>query len=325
VTASVEPVRWGLVGLGKFANNALAPAIRRAELAEIAACATRDIADARAFADQFAVAKVYGTFEELVHDPEVDAIYVATPNALHAPVVRAAAAARKPVLCEKPLALTVEDGRAMLAACHDAGVMLRVGLHLRFENSLRRVGEILREGAIGHVLALSIERTAPLDERVPWRTDPAAGGSILYDVGVHLLDLVPRLVGAEIASVSALASPPPFSGTAADTITMLLRLQSGAQATIRVSREAAFAGNDLVVIGTDGMVRTGPLRWAEAHWIAVTTGAGSHTEIVPAADLYRLELDGFAADLADGGNRLATGEEGLRLIALAESVQRALR
>lgn len=313
------------MGLGKFVTEALAPAIRRSEWAEIAACVTREIDRARAFADRFAVAKVYDTFEELVHDPEVDAVYVATPNTMHAAVVLAAAAAGKPVLCEKPMALTIEDGRAMVAACRDAGVILRVGLHLRFEHSLQRVAEILRDGTIGEVRALSIERSAPLDERVAWRTDPRSGGSILFDVGVHLLDLVPRLVGADIASVSALASPAPSSGLAADTITMLLRLDRGMQATVRVSREAPFVGNDLVAIGTRGMLRTGPLRWADTHWIAVTTADGSHTEIIPAADLYRLELDGFAADLADGDCRLATGEDGLSLIALAESVQRALR
>jgi 1,5-anhydro-D-fructose reductase (1,5-anhydro-D-mannitol-forming) len=321
----IEPLRWGLVGLGKFATEALAPAIRRSDWAEIAACASREVADARQFAERFSVAKVFDTFEELVHDPEVDAVYVATPNALHLPVVLAAAAAGKPALCEKPLALGLEDGAAMVAACRNAGVLLRVGLHLRFDRTLLRVAEILHEGAIGAVRALSIERTAPLDERVPWRADPLSGGSILYDVGVHLLDLVPRLAGGEIVSVSALGSPAPSSGFAADTITMLLRLDNGAQATACVSREAPFAGNDLVVIGTEGMLRTGPLRWVDEHWVSVTTAAGSHTELIPAADLYRLQLDAFAADLADGGCRLATGEDGLRHIALADAVQRALR
>jgi len=320
-----RPIRWGLVGLGKFASDALMPAVRRSERAVVAACATRDPAKARAFAERFSVPRIYQSAAELVRDDGIDAVYVATPNAEHVPVVLAAAAARKHVLCEKPLALDAAAGVAAVRACQEAGVVLRLGLHLRFEKSLQRIAEILRAGTIGAVRAVSIERSAPLDERVAWREDPAQGGSILYDVGVHLLDIVPRLAGADIISVSALGSPTPASGLAAETITMLLRLANGVQATARVSREAPFTASDLVVIGTEGMLRTGPLRWVDEHHIAVITAAGLTEETIAAADLYRDQLDAFADDVADGGTRLATGEDGLRLIAAADSVMKALR
>lgn len=322
---SARPIRWGLVGLGKFASDAVMPAIARSGRAVVVACATRDPAKARAFAERFGVPRVHDTIDSLVRDDGIDAVFVATPNVHHVPVVLAAAAAKKHVFCEKPLAVDVASGQAAVRACRDAGVVLRLGLHLRCEPSLARIAEILRAGTIGAVRALSVERSAPLDERVPWRTDPAAGGSILYDVGIHLLDLVPRLVDSEIASVSALASPPPSGGLAAETITMLLRLKNGVQATARASREAPYTASDLVVIGTEGMLRTGPLRWVDEHNIAVITAAGLSEEAIPAADLYRAELEAFADDVGDGGTRLATGEDGLRLIAIADSVQRALR
>jgi xylose dehydrogenase (NAD/NADP) len=223
------------------------------------------------------------------------------------------------------LALTEEDGRAMVAACRSAEVQLRVGLHLRLERSMQRVAEILQSGAIGTPRALSIERSAPLGERVSWRADPEQGGSVLFDIGVHLLDLVPRLLATEIAAVSALATPEPPTDRSADTITMLLRLRNGVHATVRASREAPFAGNDLVVIGTLGMLRTGPLRWVTEHRITVTTATGTREETLPATDLYRSEIDAFADDLRDNGRRLATGEEGVHLVALTEAVQRALR
>lgn len=323
--SSGPALRWGLVGLGRHVNEEIAPAMQRSAAARIVACAGRDISAAGAFAERFAISRAYDTFEELVNDQDVDAVFVATPNALHAAVVLAAARAGKHILCEKPLALTVADGRAMVAACREAGVRLRVGLHLRFERSLHRVAEILGSGAIGTPRAISMERTAPVGERVPWRVDPAQGGSILYDVGVHLLDLTSRLLATEIAAVSALASPAPQTGHSADTITMLLRLRNGVQATLRVSREAPFAGNDLTVLGTAGMLRTGPLRWANEHRIAVMTATGTSEESLPATDLYKEEIDGFAADVADSGTRLATGEEGVRLTALAEAVQHVLR
>jgi predicted dehydrogenase len=305
--------------------EAMLPAMRRSERASVVACTGRDPAATRNFAGQFGVPKAYPDYRELARDPDVDAVFVATPNALHVPVVVAAAEAGKHVFCEKPLALTIEEGRTAVLACEAAGVILRIGMHLRFEQSLQRISEILRSGKIGAIRALSIERTAPLAERVPWRTDPAQGGSILCDVGVHLLDLVPRLVDAEIASVSALASPAPDTGLAADTITMLLRLNSGIQATIRVSREAPYSASDLVVIGTEGMLRTGPLRWVDEHQLAIITTSGIDEETIPAVDLYRAEIEAFADDVADGGSRCATGIEGLRLVAIAESVQQALR
>lgn len=325
MSTSHPRLRWGLVGLGRHVTEEIVPAMRRSEAAEIVACATRDGSAARVFVERFGIPSAYDSFEELVYDLNVDAVFVAAPNALHAPIVLAAARAGKHVLCEKPLALTEEDGRAMVAACRSTEVQLRVGLHLRLERSLQRVVEILQSRAIGTPRALSIERTAPFGERVPWRVDPEQGGSVLFDVGVHLLDLVPRLLATEIAAVSALATPEPPTGRSADTITMLLRLRNGVQATIRASREAPFAGNDLVVIGTAGMLRTGPLRWVTEHQITVTTATGTSEETLPATDVYRSEIDAFADDLRDNGRRLATGEEGVHLVALTEAVQRTLR
>lgn len=320
-----KPIRWGVVGLGNFAGQALIPAARRSQRAVIAACASRELSQAQEFASRHGIPRVYESAAALVRDEGIDAVFIATPNAEHVPIVVAAAAAKKHVFCEKPLALDITSGHAAVRACKEAGVVLRLGLHLRLEKSLHRVAEILRMGTIGTVRTLSIERSAPLDERVKWREDPAQGGSILYDVGVHLLDLVPRLAGADIATVSAVASPPPDSGKAPDTMTLLLRLQNGVQATVRASREAPYTASDLVVIGTAGMLRTGPLRWVEQHHIAVITAAGLDEEEIPAGDLYRDELDAFADDVADGRSRLATGEDGLKLIAIADSVQKALR
>jgi 1,5-anhydro-D-fructose reductase (1,5-anhydro-D-mannitol-forming) len=325
VNTSSLPLRWGLVGLGRHVSEEIVPAMRRSTAVEVVACAGRDVAAAGAFAERFAIAKVHDAFEDLVLDRDVDAVFVATPNTLHAAVVLAAARAGKHVLCEKPLALTAADGHAMVSACRAARVQLRVALHLRFERSLQRVAEILQSGAIGTPRALSIERTAPLAERVPWRSDPKQGGDILFDVGVHLLDLVPRLLATEITAISGLATPEPATSRSADTVTILLRLGNGVQAMIRASRETPFAGNDLVVVGTAGMLRAGPLRWAPEHRITVTTEAGTTEETLPAGDLYRAEIEAFAEDLRDNGHRLATGEEGVHLVALTEAVQRALR
>ncbi len=322
---TTRTLRWGLVGLGSLATNGIMPAVGRARHAVVTAGATRDPAKGRAFGERFGIPAIYDSYEDLVRAPDVDAVFVMTPNDRHLPVVLAAAAAGKHVLCEKPLAMTEADAATMVAACEQAGVMLRLGLHLRFEQFLTRVGEVLRSGAIGDIRALSVERAAPLSERSAWREDPAQGGGILYDVGLHLLDLVPRLLGSDYASVAGLAFPPPESGLGADTISLLLRTANDVQVSLRASREAPFSGSDLVVLGTAGMLRTGPLRWVETFTLTVTNAEGKREERLPACDLYRDELDGFALDLADGGTRLGTGADGLRLVRLAAAVEQALR
>ncbi|MBL6454057.1 Gfo/Idh/MocA family oxidoreductase [Belnapia sp. T6] len=321
----VRRLRWGLVGLGSLARNGIVPAAARSAHAVIQAGATRDPEKGREFGQRHGIPRIHARYEDLVTDPEVDAVFVMTPNDRHREVVLAAAAAGKPVLCEKPLAMTEADAQAMIAACERAGVMLRLGLHLRFERFLDQVAAVIRSGAIGTPRALSIERTAPLAERAPWREDAARGGGILYDVGLHLLDLVPRLLGTDYAEVGGLAYPPPGGGQGADTISLLLRMQDGAQVALRASREAPHSGSDLTVLGTAGMLRTGPLRWVEEFTLTVTNAEGERVERHPASDLYRDELDGFALDLADGGRRLGTGEDGLRLVRLATRVEQAIR
>ncbi len=321
----VKKLRWGLVGLGSLAGNGIVPAARRSQYAEVVAGVTRDAAKGREFGAKHGIARIYDTVEEMVASANIDAVFVMSPNDAHRAPVLAAAAAGKQVLCEKPLAMTEADAVAMVATCEKTGVMLRLGLHLRFEKFLAAVAAELQSGAIGTIRGLSIERAAPLSERAPWREDPARGGSILYDVGLHLLDLVPRLVGSDFASVGGLTFPPPGAAMGADTISLLLRTQSDVQVSLRASREAPYSGSDLTVLGTTGWLRTGPLRWVEEFSMTITNAAGKREVRVPACDLYRDELDGFAMDLADGGTRLGTGTDGIRLVKLAAQVEQSLR
>ena len=125
MNSSGPALRWGLVGLGRHVTEEIAPAMQRSPAAQIVACASRDIAAAGAFAERFAIPRAYDTFEDLVHDQNVDAVFVATQNAVHAAVVLAAARTGKHILCEKPLALTVADGRAMVAACRHRSAVAR--------------------------------------------------------------------------------------------------------------------------------------------------------------------------------------------------------
>jgi 1,5-anhydro-D-fructose reductase (1,5-anhydro-D-mannitol-forming) len=131
-------VRWGIIGLGRIADTEIAPAITASPRGELRGVVSRDQGRAEAFAGRHGAARALTSFGELLADPGVDAVYIATPNALHADEVVAAAAAGKHVMCDKPLALAVADARRAVAACEEAAVQLGITFQTRFHDHFGR-------------------------------------------------------------------------------------------------------------------------------------------------------------------------------------------
>jgi predicted dehydrogenase len=146
VSSIQSPTRWGIVGLGWVAADFVAPALVKSSGSRLAACLGSSIEKGRVFAERFGVERVHDDIEALMHDPGVDAVYIALPNALHHAAVLAAARGKKHVLCEKPFALSVTHAREMVASCRDAGVILRIAHQLR---SRRPSGACARSYAPG--------------------------------------------------------------------------------------------------------------------------------------------------------------------------------
>jgi 1,5-anhydro-D-fructose reductase (1,5-anhydro-D-mannitol-forming) len=316
-------LRWGVVGLGGFVRGQIAPAIGRSG-ALMTACATRDIEDAQRFAAEFAVKRAYATVEELADDPDVDAVFVATPNGEHRRAVLAAARAGKHVLCEKPLALSLEEAKEMQRACDEAGVLLRMGLQFRLEEVLLHVREILQAGDIGMPLMLDIERTSALDQPGAWRRDRAKGGSILYDTGVHLLDLVTWMLRDDLETLFAVGHQGRRDSSSEDSLSILGQMRRGCQMVIRISREAPFGNNTLTIMGTKGLIRTGALRLANEHVVTVTTEAGETERRFAPTDLYARELSIFSEEVRNRSSELPNGEDGVRLVTTTLAVLRSL-
>lgn len=319
-------LRWGLVGLGALAQR-LGPAFREASNGRLVACASRTIETAREYARRNSVDRVYPSFQELVRDPMIDAVYVATPNHLHTPVVLAAAASGKHVLCEKPMAPTVAEAQEMIDACRSAGVLLRVGFYLRFLSPVQAAAAMVREGRIGSVRELTLQRLSAqsADGLVAWRRDPnLATAGVLMDVGVHLMDLARVILDEPIVRVFALAHPPRTSGRTDDTATTLLEFAGGCQAILRCSRELPLGANDLQLFGTGGMIATGPLRWADRYWLALRTPEGVEEREYPVDDLYCREIEAFGDEVAGTRTPMATGEEGLLIVRAAEAAIKSM-
>jgi 1,5-anhydro-D-fructose reductase (1,5-anhydro-D-mannitol-forming) len=313
-------VRWGVIGLGRLARDLIAPIIVQSPRSELVACVGSTPEQGHGFAQQFGARRAYSSIDKLASDPEVDAIFIATPNALHHSMLLAAARGGKHVLCEKPFALSLEHGREMVQACRSAGVILRVGFQIRLEEILVRAREVMRSGSLGELRTLQLERTAGLGfTKKPWRLEAAQGG-VVFDIMVHLLDLVEWMSGLRFREVSAYSHPDRRAGAPDDTLAVLGNLDGDCHAFLRASREIPYGENSLLVQGSKGMLTTSALRFADEYTLRITTAAGVAEERFPATAIYQREIEAFEEEARGGEGRLASGEDGVRSIEVTNAI-----
>jgi 1,5-anhydro-D-fructose reductase (1,5-anhydro-D-mannitol-forming) len=285
----------------------------------ITACLGSSLEKGKAFAERFGVERVHGSLDAMMADPNVDAVYVATPNAMHREAVLAAARAGKHVLCEKPFALHVAEAREMSEACKRAGVVLRVAHQLRLEEVVVRAREIARSGRLGRIAAISIERASAMPPRTTWRRDVRQSG-VVYDVGVHLIDKVQWLVGQRFAEVSAFTHPDRREGQPDDQITILGRMAEDCHAVIRATREIGSAENNIVIEGSQATLVTSPLRFVDEHWLRVRDAKGTTEERFPATPNYERQVVAFEGDVRGERSLLPDADECVHVVATTEAV-----
>lgn len=200
----MDEVRWGIIGCGNVTEKKSGPAFGKAEGARLVAVMRRDAAKAEDYARRHKVPRWYADADALIHDPEVDAVCVATPPDSHADYARRVAAAGKPVYVEKPMARTAGECATMIEACRAAGVPLFVAYYRRALPYFRRVKELVDGGAIGPVRCVRAELVYPpqrgdrdTDKAAQnWRVDPQiAGGGYFFDLASHQLDYLDFLLG----------------------------------------------------------------------------------------------------------------------------------
>ena len=318
-----SPVRWGLVGLGWVAADFVVPAMVKSAGSQLAACLGSSPAKGQAFAARFGVARVHTDLEALMHDPDIDAVYIALPNALHHQAVLAAARGKKHVLCEKPFAMHVAQAREMVAACRDAGVVLRIAHQIRLDTAVGRAREIVRSGRLGRLAAISLERASGLGSRTAWREDVAQSG-VIFDVGVHLLDLIQWVSGQHFAEVSAFTHPDRRHGAPDDTVTVLGRLDGECHAVARATREIGHAENNLIIEGAEATLITSALRFAPEHVVRLRDHSGTTEERFPASPAYALEVHAFEGELRGERSLLPDGEDSVQMVAVTRAVLQAI-
>lgn len=200
----MKTYRWGIIGLGKIAHK-FAEALKVIPTARLVAVASRDIKNAESFAAQYDVKKHYGSYEDLILDPEVDVIYIATTHPTHASLSKACIRFGKPVLCEKPFAMNYQQAKEVYALAQESGVFIMEALWTRFLPPMKRVIEIVRKEEIGHLVSIH----ADFGFKAPY--DPSArlfnkelGGGALLDVGIYPVFLATAIMG-EPAKIQASA------------------------------------------------------------------------------------------------------------------------
>ncbi|USB32169.1 Gfo/Idh/MocA family oxidoreductase [Paenibacillus sp. YPG26] len=198
-----EQLRWGIMGCAGIARDCIMPAIMNSTNGTIEAVASRGVEKSRALADQFGVQKAYGSYEELLQDSSVDAVYIPLPNHLHKEWTIKASQAGKHVLCEKPFSLDAWEAELMIKACSDAGVLLAEAMMYRHHPVLRRAQQLVAGGGIGELrlIRASFTYNNP-DQADNIRFRSAWGGGAIYDVGGYPLSAARFFTGMEPEAVT---------------------------------------------------------------------------------------------------------------------------
>ena len=200
---NAEPINWGILSTARIGSTAFIPSARATPGARVHAVASRSQDSADAFARQHDIPVALGGYQALVEHPGIDAVYISLPNSLHAEWTLAAARAGKHVFCEKPLAVTAAEGRRMVAACREAGVLLFEAFVFMHHPQGRRLLQIIGSGEIGALRHIDAGMTFVVDDPANIRMIEALGGGSIYDGGVYPITFSRFIAGADPVSVLA--------------------------------------------------------------------------------------------------------------------------
>ncbi len=271
---------------------------------------------------------VSGSVVDVVARDDIDAVYISSTNEHHRAYTEIAAAAGKHVLCEKPLALSVEDGRAMLEACERAGVTLATNHHLPGAGTHRTVRELIAGGSVGRVLAVRVFHAVMLPERLQgWRLGSRAGGGVALDVTCHDASVINPLLGTLPVDLVALATHQgPWEAAAEDAIMATMRYAEGTLVQTHDAFTVQYAPTGLHVIGSEGAIFATEVMTQDPIGMVMLRDASGEREIevLDRRDLYEISVGGFAAAVSGESDRpVVTGVDGLHAAQVALAVRQA--
>jgi len=317
-----EPLKWGILATGTIAKRFVAD-LHASGAGRAVACGSRTIEGARAFAAAFGIPKAYGSYGELARDPEVEAVYVATPHTLHFEDTLACLRGGKAVLCEKPLAVNSLQATRLFEAAEENGVFLMEALWTYFLPALRQARQWWSEGAIGEVRLVQAEMgfRAPYDP-AGRLFDPALAGGALLDVGVYTLSLAQLVAGSKTPRIKASAHK---AATGVDeSVSVLLDWNSGVRAHLSCSI-AHNLTDEARIYGTEGTI-TLPQFWRAPSAILETAHGKTVFEDRRTTQGYDFEARAVTAAVREGRKEeaLISKAFSLRLAATMDAVRKQI-
>ncbi len=300
----MSKVKWGVLGVAKIAVEKVIPAMQRGQVSEIAAIASRDSGRAREAADTLGIARAYGSYEDLLADRDIEAVYNPLPNELHVPWTIKALEAGKHVLCEKPVALDAKEARLLIDARERSGRLVAEAFMVRYHPQWRRARELVTAGAIGAAGAIQTFFSYRLLDPANVRNRPPGGGG-LYDIGCYAILTARYIFGAEPARVVATLNRDLNFGT--DRLVSAILEFPGARHLTFSAATQLSAHQRVTIVGDAGRIEVeipfnAPPDRPTKMLIdsgADLFGGGARVEEFAACDQYTLQGDAFSRAVLD--------------------------
>jgi NDP-hexose-3-ketoreductase len=307
----MTPVRFGIIGCSSIARRRMVPALRSSPLARLEHVGSRDVRKAEPFARDFGCAK-FGSYEAVLADPDVDAVYISTPPALHEPWVRAAADQRKHILCEKPVFPSHQLATDLVALCRERGVRLMEGYAFRYHPQHALVRSLIAADRIGAPRVVQAEWALPTPAEGNFRHQLDAGGGVFLDAAGYPVAAAMLLFDASPISVFCQAEREP--GTGVDTSVSLLLTFEGGRVAHGLAAYGLHYGSRYSLIGPKGRIvlpRAFSVPPDMETKVILETDGGAESLAVPAADQFRLMLEDFCAQVRGSAGQPQTFEQEL--------------
>jgi predicted dehydrogenase len=299
-------IRWGVLSTAKIGLNQVIPAIQAAERCEVVAIASRSLESAQQAATALGIERAYGSYGQLVNDPNIEAVYIPLPNHMHAEWTIAAVRAGKHVLCEKPIALNAAEAETMIAAAGESDVVLREAFMYRFHPAWQKARQLLDEGRIGEVTAIDSWFSYYNDDPTNIRNIQEYGGGALLDIGCYSIHLSRMIMGSEPTGIKASVQRDPVTGV--DTYTGAILEFGNKVATFGCSTRVE-PDQRADIYGTDGRISIEiPFNAPVDRPTRITITAGGDPPVSPDTEViefepvnqYTLQAEAFAAAVLDG-------------------------
>ncbi|MBA7518925.1 Oxidoreductase P35 [subsurface metagenome] len=316
-----EELNWGIIGCGDVVERKFMPSIIKTKHSKVTAVFGRDRDKVEAFTKKYDIQKSYTSIDDFLKDKEIDIVYIATPTYVHAEQTIMSANAGKHVLCEKPMALNVKEGKEMITAAKANQVQLMIAFYRRFYPVVTKIKEIISMELIGKLITARVfsgSLYSPTSkQKHNWRGDASlSGGGWIWDVGSHRLDLLVFLLGKP-EEVSAYLSSVYIDLQVEDSCVLILEFENKIQLSSTFNWNIYGSFDEFAIYGTEGYVKTCDLETGDL--IVCTKESHSSYHLPRVLPTHLPVIENFTKSINEGRKNICTGEMGLETSKILEA------